>query len=360
VFWVWSVEAQVYALGLLAISWATYWLFNGEDSRKWLRVGLLHAGAALGHVIHILWIVPALYWLWIEGPAARRQNLRRYLIPLVLGVAIPYSLVIGGLVLPGHLQDRWPMKWLMGSAALNPNSVFQWHASGWNGPLVWALTTLKVFWGSFWPYQTDVPAWGWALTLISGLPLAALLGLSLHEQKDRRWVFCMLWLAVYGIFFWTWEPATECYRMTDLIPLGILMAFGLKTLKRAAPYAVLTVLFLSFFALNLRTRIYPMQDARRNTLYQETLALANATPDQSLYLTAGQTPWIYLLYFSGRTAWNLHSLQRDPLRLESEVARGVSTRPVFIRKDAISLTGPWLARHKLLPVGDSLPWLQVR
>src|SRR6185295_2605938 len=94
VVWVWSVEAQVYALGFLAISWATYELFRPEHSGKWLRVGALHAAAVLGHIVHVIWIVPALYWLVKENPRTRRKDLHDYLWALGLGTIIPYVLVI--------------------------------------------------------------------------------------------------------------------------------------------------------------------------------------------------------------------------------------------------------------------------
>jgi len=230
VVWVWSVEAQVYALGFLAISWATYVLVLPERPGKWFWVGGLHAGAVLGHIVHVLWIVPALYWLIKENPHARSIKIFAYLLTLGLGTIVPYALVIGFIILP-HQDTRWLLKWLMGSAALNPHSVFQWHFAGWTGPLVWAGTTLRVFWGSFWPYQSNTPVACWILTALSAGTLAILLRASLKVKTDAWWVFSVLWLGTYAVFFWTWEPMTECYRMTDVIPLAILLALGVKAFR---------------------------------------------------------------------------------------------------------------------------------
>jgi len=361
VVWVWSVEAQVYALGFLAVSWATYELLRPESPHKWYRVGALHAAAVLGHIVHVLWIVPALYWFRKEHLG--RKKLRHYLVTLGVGMIVPYALVIGFVVDPGHLNDRWLHKWLMGSASLNPNSMFQWHSAGVMGPLLWAATALRVFWGSFWPYQTNVPPWCWFLTALSALVLLVLLGSSFKQKRDARWAFCMLWLAVYGLFFWTWEPTTECYRMTDLIPLAMLLALGATTWKeRSVRWILLTLLFATLLPVNLRTRIYPMNDPQRNLIYQNTIDLANRTPSESIYLTIGGITWIYLLYFSGRTAWDLHSFMRDPDRLGREIARHYSTRPVFIQTYALEtdLVKPWLTHYKLHPLGHSLPWLQLQ
>jgi hypothetical protein len=362
VVWVWSVEAQVYALGFLALIWATRALLRPERPKKWIVIGLLHAGAILGHVVHVLWFVPAMYWLWKENTAGKRKKFTQYLITVTLTTLIPYALVIGILIVPHHLNDRWLGRWLMGSAALNPNSVFQWHLAGWTAPLVWAGTTLRIFWGSFWPYQTNVPAWAWALTAASAGCLGFLLAMSLKNRRERLWIFCALWLAIYGIFFWTWEPATECYRMTDLAPLAILIALGVQAVAAERRRWQLTgILFLTLFPLNLRTRIVPMSNPRRNLLYQQIMDLTQATPDNSLYLTAGGSAWIYILYFTGRTAWDLHAFARDPVRLESEIKRHLAMQPGYVQAAAVQsgLAQPWLEK-KLGPRVDELPWYRLR
>jgi hypothetical protein len=363
VVWVWSVEAQVYALGFAAISWATAAIFQPAHPQKWARVGALHAAAVLGHIVHVLWIVPALYLLWKENPRARGKNLRHYLATLAAVTGIPYILVIVLLVAPPQLHPGWMDKWLMGSLALNATSTFQWHSAGWAGPFLWVSTSLKIFWGSFWPYQTTVPLWGWALTGISAAAGAFLLRRSFQKRKDARWVFCILWLAVYGIFFWTWEPTTECYRMTDMIPWAILGALGISTLKQPRlQRALAAVLAASFIPLTLRTRIYPMQDEHRNHIYQEVRHLTQRTPEDSIYLTVGGIPWIYLLYFSGRTAWNLRSFTRDPERFKREIARHLRSRPIFIRAEtaSIELAQSWLKDYKPRPLDPSSPWLQIQ
>src|SRR4029077_7728860 len=101
------------------------------------------------------------------------------------------------------------------------------------------------------------------------------------QRQDKLWVFSVLWLAIYGIFFWTWEPATECYRMTDVVPLAILMALGLPFWRTVSNQRIfLGILFLAPLTLNLTTRILPMHDASQNAVYQEITTLTTNTPEE--------------------------------------------------------------------------------
>jgi hypothetical protein len=363
VVWVWSIEAQVYALGFVALAWATRELLRPEHRGKWWKVGLLHAGAILGHIVHVLWVIPAVYWIWSQSDRAIRQKLKIYLGTTTAATIIPYALVIGLIIVPRQWNDRWLVRWLMGSAALNPTSVFQWHLPGWTGPLQWLKTTPRLFWGSFWPYHTDVPLWCVILTGISIVITLLLLVSSWRRRKDVRWRFSLIWLAVYGVFFWTWEPTTECYRMTDLIPWGVLLALGLGSLRKPGMRWGCSIgLVLTLLPINWYTRIDPMHEPERNVVFQETLAVARSTPDQSLYLTTGGIRWIYLLYFTGRSAWDLHSFVRNPEHLRLEIERHRLQQPVFIQTDAANneLSQYWIHRYKLEPMANGLNWVQLK
>jgi len=107
------------------------------------------------------------------------------------------------------------------------------------------------------------------------------------------------------------------------------MAVGLKPLKTAAQAILIGILLTTTLSVNLATLIGPMRRPERNSLYQKTIALSKMTSPESLYITEGGTSWIYLLYFTGRTAWNRHSLA--PERLNEEIARQKKVRPVYIQ-----------------------------
>ena len=57
--------------------------------------------------------------------------------------------------------------------------------------------------------------------------------------------------------------------------------------------------------------------AYRGQLVAAVGNLAKLSPDKSLYLTTGGTPWIYLLYFSGRSAWNAELSSAETVVVES-------------------------------------------
>jgi hypothetical protein len=322
-FWVWNIEAQVYTLGFLALAWATFFLIAYEGKNKYIWVGLLHAGAVLGHLMHFLWVIPALFWMW-RIPGA----IRRYMTTFVLGTMIPYVLVLSLVIAPGRDLHRI-LIWLKGSVGLTPDRRWAWHSAGWTGPWLWLKSTLPALWGSFLPYgNTRVTPWMWPLTTLSIVIFLLLVAQSGAQSSDKAVRFSGLWLGTYGLFLSTWEPTTLCYRITDIIPLGILLAFGLRSWRW--PYPILaSCLFLgSTLASNASTQIIPMHQIEQNTVYQETLTLSKITPANSLYITEGGPLWIYLLYFTGREAWNARSL--DPERLTEEIHRQKHYRPVYM------------------------------
>ncbi len=321
-FWVWSVEAQVYALGFLPLAWATYVLFESQSEKNYLWVGLLHAGAVLGHLMHVLWAVPAIYWMW-----GKPKAIRSYLVTFALATAIPYALVLLLVVAPGR-DLAHILIWLKGSAGLTPDRSWAWHSAGWTGPWQWLRSTVPALWGSFWPYgNASVRTTLWVLSAVSiGLALAFLVRSG--KEGFGRWMrFSAIWLATYGLFLSTWEPTTLCYRMTDIIPLGILFALGLKTWRVPVQILLASLFLASTLAVNLACRILPMHDAGRNATYQETLTLSKISPPNSLYISQGGPSWIYLLYFTGRTAWNAHLLA--PGELQARIAKEKKNRPVY-------------------------------
>jgi hypothetical protein len=321
-FWVWSVEAQVYALGFFPLSWATYILFDSRSENKYLWVGLLHGGAVLGHVMHVMWTVPAIYWMW-----GNTKAIRQYGVTLALATVLPYAFVLSFVVIPGR-DLAHILIWLKGSAGLTPDRHWAWHSPGWVGPWQWLHSTVPALWGSFWPYgNAPVTNTVWALTAVSIILALTFLARS-AKTDDRRMIrFSTFWLASYGLLLSTWEPATLCYRMTDIIPLGILFALAMRT-WRVPVQILLACLFLtSTFAVNLTTRILPMHEVGRNSTYQETLSLSKISPPNSLYITPGGAPWIYLLYFTGRTAWNANMY--DSGRLADEITHQKTQRPVY-------------------------------
>jgi hypothetical protein len=155
---------------------------------------------------------------------------------------------------------------------------------------------------------------------------------STLQKTDPAARFAWLWLAVYGVLYSAWEPATLCYRMTDIIPLGILLALGLSTLKPLLAALLTSLMLVCTLTTNLMSRIMPMHRADQNLIYQEALTLSKTTAPNSLYIAESSLSWIYLLYFTGRSAWYGHSF--EPKRLREEISKQKLTRPVYVQEGA--------------------------
>ncbi len=132
-FWVWSVEAQVYALGFLALAWATVALVQDPSPKKYIWVGLLHGGAVLGHIMHVLWMIPVLYWMYEECRRLHRpaQTIHSAIL-FFLRSSCRYSLLSSHFLRhrawTRHRGRMWI--WLKGSAGLTPDRSWAWHCGG--------------------------------------------------------------------------------------------------------------------------------------------------------------------------------------------------------------------------------------
>ena len=179
------------------------------------------------------------------------------------------------------------------------------------------------------------------------------------ERSVRN--FALLWIAAFGLFWWSWEPATECYRMGEAVPFALLMILGLQRwMRKEIALGLGTVFAATLLWINWQTRINPMSLAEHNNLYQQTISLAKLTPDNSLYLTEGGLPWIYLLYFTGRSGWNIHLLRPEQITLRIQQRK--AHMAIFIFSSALrdESAQSWLSSYKLKPIAPGLPWLQVQ
>ncbi len=360
IVWVWSVEPQVYPLGLIGLSWGTVLLLRPPSRAKYRDVGLLHALAILGHVLNFLWWIPLWYWIQKESNTTEgeRNSYRRIHAACCLSIVLViYALVMVFVIWPRHGSQGLAV-WLKGSAGLSPDHRWQWHGVGIRAPLDWVWATLCFFWGSFWPYATRYTTiMTWILTGMSAGGITYLLQRSWRVRHNPLWMFSILWIVTYGIFLCTWEPFTLCYRLTDCVPFGILLALGLGTLmnfRLKIAWAAMVVLTTGI--LTFETLIKPMHDSNHNLLYGETVALAKGTPPNSIYFSGGGEEWIYLLYFTGRRAWNVASPA-------SEIAfRRNNHQPVFVERRVIYGPNepPWLKEHTWKPMEGGLPWMEMQ
>lgn len=363
VFWVWSVEAQVYSLGFAGVAWATAFLLNTWTPNKYRWAGLLHGIGMLGHLMHGLWIAPALYWMATEPESpgtSRAQNRITYLRWLAATVVTPYLLVISLVIAPTLRTKSAFGNWIKGSLGLTQDRRIAWHTEGWSGPLTWLKSTANFFWGSLWPYGQPMVTQGRLLFILSVIAMGLCFVLALRSKQRKVTYFAMIWIGIYGLLLMTWEPSTLCYRMSEAMPFALLLALGIERLPKTwLRWGVLGVGIVSTTLLTWQTRILPMSHEDGNALFNQIRLLAKITPANSIYLTEGGPTWIYMLYFTGRTALNLQNVPSD--KIEDMVNRHKKFVPTFVHTSALRdpVAKAWLDRYTLKQLSPELPWLKV-
>ncbi|MBI4424038.1 MAG: hypothetical protein HY554_09945 [Elusimicrobia bacterium] len=328
VYWAWSLEAQVFPLGAAFLVWTAVEL---AGSRRPLALGLLHAGAVLGHVAQLTFL-PAV-WLLLPEPAARR----RYLKVLASTVGACYLLAFFLLVKPSSLGRAWA--WALGSAGLNPGIAFEWHGGlSVKGLLEWLALSLRLLG----PLPAGLLAVG----------LAAFGVAAGWRRRSGPVPLLLLWLAGHAAIFITWEPSTAPYRYPDVMALWALAACGVAELGKRwrvpgrvqAAAAGLSVLALGVH--NWTRSIRPATDPSNNAALQRVLWVSRETREQGWVVAAG-IDQVYLAYFGNRSTINLH-FQQDPGWLKDRVrAIQAHREPVYGVPEALP---PW-AGATLLELG---------
>lgn len=329
-WWLWSLEPQVYMLGALFLALAARELFS--DKPNPIVLGLFHAGAVLGHVGHMTWMPCVLYWLWTSQGAKRRSAIIRYGAAMAAALFAVYALTAYYVIEPSG--QTWRL-WLLGSAALTADRSFAWHG---NYSLInlksWALMTLRIFTN---PYELAGAArwFGWLLAA------AALAAAGLGARTNRRLaIACLIWIAGYAVLFISWEPYTVVYRITDLMPLWILIALAAGGVRgRWGDYALCGWIAVAGL-FNWTQTISPHTDPRNNITYQQALWLSRSTPEGS-WITAVSLDQVYIPYFAYRKPLNLRYYVDQPVTLARRLAVFAASQiPVYATSDALAIH-PW-------------------
>ncbi|MDX6769113.1 MAG: hypothetical protein SF051_06240 [Elusimicrobiota bacterium] len=334
-WWMWSLEAQVYMLGALPLILA-FTEALAERPRPW-AVGLLHAASMLGHSGHCV-AAPALaYLLW--HARRERRDLAAYFGAAASAVVVSYAAAVLAFVRPATGAEL--RLWLLGSMALGQSRTFEWHL----GPSVldglrgWGQTTLRVF-CDFTRVSGAMKALGLALAV---LPLAA--AARAFQRPAREDKALGLWLAGHALIYSTWEPFTIVYRVSDLPALWALAWRGLDAADappkaRAVGLAVWAAVAGLY---NWRASIAADCDPRNNAEYQETLAVAAATPPDA-WVAAHARNQVYYPFFGGRRPLNLR-YYGTPEALAARVAQ------LEARGEAVYATGRTLKEFPGLAAG---------
>jgi hypothetical protein len=343
-FWLWSLEAQVYPVGLLFMALALREALAARPRPE--RLGLFMGLAMLGHVGHAMFAPAALFCLVRRFGAGWRRAAARWAGAAFATVLAAYAWAAVFCVRPRSFEDL--RVWLLGSAALKLDKSFAWHGRySWGGFREWAAMSARVF--------SDYSGWS-GLTRASGLALG-LLCLAL-AGAGARWAWrrdagfavklCALWLAAYATLFLSWEPFTMVYRLGDLLPLWLLISLALE---RRAPTWAAAALAASLGFFNGWFGIRPHARPQSNPTLMESYWLADAAPDRAWVVASGLGQ-VYYPYFAHRRPLNMrywdYRLPELAVHLDALAARG---ERVFVTEATLSDGGwkAWFAGYGLLP-----------
>jgi hypothetical protein len=340
-WWFWSLEAQVYPLGLL---FAALFLREAlaEKPSAW-RLGAFQGAAILGHAGHAMLAPAAVYCLLRRGGG--RRSLAAWLAGGAAVVLPAYALAGFLAVRPSSLDEV--RLWLLGSAALNHERTFAWHgAYSAAGVKAWLVMWIRVVADHLWAVPHAAPAaWGLAAAVLS----CAAAGAARAGSYTAR--FCGLWLAGYALLFLSWEPHTMVYRLSDLLPVWLLAA---AALERSAPAAWTLAAGLGVF--NGLSGILPRAAPESNPDYLRALALGETVPADAAVVVEGQDQ-VYVPYFARRRTINLYRWELRPDALAEELdARRARGEDVYVESRTLRAGDwrRWFENYGLEPAGEGL------
>jgi hypothetical protein len=327
-YWLWSTDAENYILSTFLLITQMYYLVclaRGESVDP-LFLGALQGVAILGHIVNILFaLVGGWCLLRVYGPQWKKP-LTHYAAGAATVAVTAYALVLIFIQKPASLQAAWG--WFKGSAGTNPGSInlggsFQVHKF-WE----WLKMSAHIF-GSFRPDYAHPPAWPMSSIFLSlsWILLAVFVGILLYKIRDlareERVVAgaCLIWLGAYALVFTRWEPWTMVYRVSDLVPLCILLflahrAFGLRHAAwQAVPAALAFCLAIGNGAAEIRPRSY----ASNNPQLTRMEFIKAHTREGDWVAGDSAKGEIYIPYFAARRPLVIERFARDPERLAAGI-----------------------------------------
>lgn len=301
-YWFYATEVEVYTLAALFLSVCLWMLAKLEQQRtvgRLILLGLALAGAVMFHQTNVLFALPISAFL-----LARRDWRGLLLVGVVSGmaVALPYLLV----AYASGLRD-W-------------DGFYRW-ASGYTQTGQWGgylgLEHLPALWEGL--RNSISPHNSLLATLFYGLVIVcAALTLPALWRRGRAWIALVLvWLTLYGAFFWWWEPWNIEFWIA-LLPLWALLCFGALRALESARLRMITggaagVLAGALFAAHLAP-IQAAADPATDYYQQVTAALMPQLDPLDLVVARGNILDLYVPFYARHPAGNLVSLRKLSFR----------------------------------------------
>jgi len=300
---------------------------------------LFHAFAILGHVGHLMFLPAGLYLV------RDRRRCLRYVA--VLGATTAAAYAFCGIVWMRPRSFEELRVWLLGSSVLTLDRSFSWHGG-------YSLPGLKLWLNLSRTILGGGPIAG---TLLAALAAAG--AAASWRSRPRPTRACLLWLAGYAVLYLSWEPGTFVYRITDLLPVWLLILAAFEALpwrpswKNIGLAAIVAALGLN----NLFTDALPNGDPLRNASLQRALWLGRTTPEGA-WIVVDNNDQVYVPYFAHRNPLNLryYTARKELLRTRLNEL-GAQGAPVFVVPETLSPEWrEWFAAQRLEGKGRFQGW----
>ncbi len=324
-WWLFSIDAQVYVLGgmLMILAWTEA---LSEKPRPY-HLAFWNSLAVLAHVLNVFFAPAVLYSLWRSRDLKDlRKDVMRYALTSIIIVIAAYTLAGAWGVQPANFEEF--KVWLLGSAALGPGRSFRWYA-----PESLGTGILQLIQAGF----SVVSAYWYVGAVIWAGALAAVFS----KDAAPRFAIRTAWIGIlsYLPILLTYEPYSIDYRVTDLVPLWLLLALWLRGREKdPSPRAWAAVLILCLAASNLKGGLYTIMDSTANRPYQKALWLKGTLPKKAWFISSGLDE-VYVPWFAGIRPLNLRYFQNPgalKARIETLARQG---EPVFITSDTLEQVG---------------------
>jgi hypothetical protein len=294
-YWYYAVEVEVYTIAavlLVACLALLMRLLRAPEPRVCVALGVAQGVAVLFHQTNMLLCAPVAVALLLNGSpgAAGRGGWRRHAV-LWLAYGLPLALVVGGAYL------------LVGFGI----SGF----ASWGEFAAWMTAYARTGW---WGGAITRDTWadlGTGLSSALAHPAGALLGLLLLGLmvlylrrvvlRYRRLVLCLVaWLAVYGLFFFWWEPDNAEFWIASMPPAVLLLVLALGV---GGPRWYAGTWWVLAIGLTMVVGNYQAVVQRGSGAYAPQLWIAGALAEVSergdLLLVPDGLQELYLQYYEG-------------------------------------------------------------
>jgi hypothetical protein len=324
-YMLWSTEAEDYMFStvLLLLNFAI--LARGARERRYdpVLLGGMHALAILGHIVNVLFGAVVLYFLWVAYGKKWLRPAAEYLVSAACVVASVYGAVIVFVLKPSSFRET--IIWLEGSAGAGGGALNTGGGYSLAKLLQWLKMSLHIF-ISFQPGYVNPPPLAGARYFLIGAGVvltafAVLLASRLPQvvRKNPAVVGgCAIWLAAYAVLFSNWQPYTMVYRVSDLIPLCVLLFLGyesvaprLRSLFRGLAAALAVCLAVG----NLGAELLPRSIASNNPALARMAFLKANTREGDWIAGDGGQDEIYIPYFALRRPILIAAYRAKPEKL---------------------------------------------